>query len=135
VDPACQHKNSPRAKQSEAERLLATQGAQLARLVADHDREVTQISISACWLSPGNLSISITLHGNGQCSVLNLVHFGPKIDGQLARMMADHDREVAGYSKVDMLGVRYKFVNFGAGKSPGSPNWWAPKALEPHGRT
>ena len=28
-------------------------------------------------------------------------------------------------SRVDMLGVRYKLVHFGAGNSPGSPDWWA----------
>ena len=27
------------------------------------------------------------------------------------------------YSQVDMLGLRYKPVDFGAEKSPGSPNW------------
>jgi hypothetical protein len=30
--------------------------------------------------------------------------------------------------KVDMLGVRYKFVNFGAGKSPGLPMFKVPGA-------
>ena len=29
------------------------------------------------------------------------------------------------YSKVDVLGAWYKFVNFRVGQSPGSPNWWA----------
>jgi hypothetical protein len=29
------------------------------------------------------------------------------------------------YSQVSMLGVRYESVNFGSGKSPGSPNWRA----------
>ena len=28
----------------------------------------------------------------------------------------------ADYSQVDMLGLRYTFVNFGAGKGPGRPN-------------
>jgi len=27
------------------------------------------------------------------------------------------------YSQVDMRGVRYNSVNYGAGKSEGSPNW------------
>ena len=29
------------------------------------------------------------------------------------------------YSKVGILGLRYKSVNFGAGKSPGAPDWCA----------
>jgi len=29
---------------------------------------------------------------------------------------------LADYRKIDMLGSRYKFVSFGAGKSPISPN-------------
>ena len=29
------------------------------------------------------------------------------------------------YSQIDMPGSRYKFFNFGAGKSPGSPHGWA----------
>ena len=29
------------------------------------------------------------------------------------------------FSQVDKLGVRYKSVNFGTGKSPGTPDWRA----------
>ena len=29
------------------------------------------------------------------------------------------------YSQVDTLGVRYKSVNFGSGKSPSSPDGWS----------
>ena len=29
------------------------------------------------------------------------------------------------YSHVGIMGLCYKSVNFGTGKSPGSPNWWA----------
>ena len=32
---------------------------------------------------------------------------------------------LTGYSQVVMLGVRYKFVNFRAGKSLGVPDWCA----------
>jgi hypothetical protein len=32
-------------------------------------------------------------------------------------------RGLTDYSQVDMLDVRYESVNFGAGTSPGSPNW------------
>ena len=33
----------------------------------------------------------------------------------------------ADYSQIGIMGLRYKFVNFGAGKSPGPPNWRAQK--------
>jgi len=32
------------------------------------------------------------------------------------------------YSQVDMLGLRYASVNFGAEHSPGSPYWWPPNS-------
>ena len=34
------------------------------------------------------------------------------------------------YSQADMLGVRYTSVDFGAGKSPGSPHWSAQKNID-----
>ena len=30
---------------------------------------------------------------------------------------------IAAYSRLDILGLRYKFVSFGAEKRPGSPIW------------
>ena len=33
--------------------------------------------------------------------------------------------ELADYSEDDMRGVQYNFFSFGAGRSPGSPNWRA----------
>jgi hypothetical protein len=46
--------------------------------------------------------------------------------GQISpAILQTHTVGLADYCQVDMLGVRYQSVNFGAGKSPGSPNWWA----------
>jgi len=36
-----------------------------------------------------------------------------------------HSHSLSDYSQVDKLGSRYKFVNFGAEKGTGSPNWWS----------
>ena len=39
-------------------------------------------------------------------------------------------KEPTDYYQVDMPGVRYKFVNFRAGKSPGLTNWLSPDRLK-----
>lgn len=40
-----------------------------------------------------------------------------------ASLPLPHAASMSDYSQLDMLGVGYKAVYFGAGQSPGSPNW------------
>ena len=39
-------------------------------------------------------------------------------------------RRLADYSQVDVLGFRYKFVNFGADNSQNAGKWWSEKDLQ-----
>jgi len=52
---------------------------------------------------------------------------GGKKKGKKGMVSVDPQVPIPGFASVDMLGWRYKSVDFGAKKSPGWQNWWGPK--------